>query len=189
LKILFCDPEAVLAINGDHLIDNKDFAVRNSVMFDLPKSPADKLVLYDDGSMETFTADQLDKDKIKEEGGVYQLWTFGPMLLKDGQPMTKFNTTLSSGGDPRTAVGYYEPGHYCFLVADGRQPGYSDGLSFKQMSQLFYQLGCKVAFNLDGGQSCVMVFNGKYIDNKTINNERPQSDIIYIASAVSPDAK
>jgi len=168
--------DAILAINGDHCVDNNGPVVRNGQLY-RDETYADALVMNYDGSMQTYSADQLNMDAIKANGA-WQVWTFGPMLLKDGQPMTKFNSTLDEA-NPRTAVGYYEPGHYCFLVVDGRQPGYSDGMTFTDMSQLFYDLGCKAAFNLDGGQSSEMVFMGNVV-NQPYNGGRSTTDILYI---------
>jgi exopolysaccharide biosynthesis protein len=176
------EQNAILAINGDHCLDNKGFIVRNGKLYDQTASNSDALIMYADGSMQTLAASELDISQIISRG-VYQAWTFGPMLLKDGQPMTQFNTTVS-GANPRTAMGYYEPGHYCLVVVDGRQPGYSTGYTMQQLSQLFYNLGCKVAFNLDGGQSTEMVY---YYDdiygyiNKPYHNGRTESDIVFIA--------
>ncbi|MEZ4358143.1 MAG: phosphodiester glycosidase family protein [Eubacteriales bacterium] len=127
--------------------------------------------------MQTYTADEIDIDEIKSKGA-YQAWTFGPMLLDGGQPMEEFNSDLNAR-NPRTAIGYYEPGHYCFVVVDGRQPGYSNGYSLKALSQLFYNLGCKAAFNLDGGQTSEMVFEGDFF-NQPYNGGRSVSDILYI---------
>ena len=170
---------AILAINGDHCVDNNGPVVRNGKLFRDEKF-ADALVMNYDGSMQTFSADALDMDAIKANGA-WQVWTFGPMLLKDGQPMTEFNSTLMKA-NPRTAVGYYEPGHYCFLVVDGRQEGYSDGMTMQELSQFFYDSGCKVAFNLDGGQSSEMVFLGNVI-NKPYDGGRSTNDILYITTA------
>jgi exopolysaccharide biosynthesis protein len=167
---------AILAINGDHCVDNNGPVIRNGQLY-RDETFADALVMNYDGSMQTFSADQLDMNAIKTNGA-WQVWTFGPMLLKDGQPMTEFNSTLLKA-NPRTAVGYYEPGHYCFLVVDGRQEGYSDGMTLQQMSQLFYDIGCKVAFNLDGGQSSEMVFMGNMV-NQPYNGGRSTTDILYI---------
>jgi exopolysaccharide biosynthesis protein len=122
--------------------------VRNGKLYRETESSADVLVMNYDGTMQTFSPDEFDMEKIKSEGA-YQVWTFGPMLLKDGQPMTKFNSTVT-GLNPRTAVGYFEPGHYCFVVVGGRQEGYSEGYTMVQLSQLMYDLGCTTAYNLDG---------------------------------------
>ena len=170
---------AILAINGDHCVDNNGPVVRNGKLFRDEKF-ADALVMNYDGSMQTYSADALDMNAIKANGA-WQVWTFGPMLLEDGQPMTEFNSTLMKA-NPRTAVGYYEPGHYCFLVVDGRQEGYSVGMTMQELSQFFYDSGCKVAFNLDGGQSSEMVFLGNVI-NKPYDGGRSTNDILYITTA------
>ena len=169
--------DAIIAINGDHCVDNGGPVVRNGQLYRDEKL-ADALVMNYDGSMATFTADQLDMEKIKSEGA-YQVWTFGPMLLDQGQPMTQFNSTIT-GANPRTAVGYFEPGHYCFVVVDGRQPGYSNGYTMQELSQLLYNLGCSVAFNLDGGQSTEMAFMGEVV-NQPYHGGRSTNDILYIA--------
>lgn len=176
-NIVAKENNAIIAINGDHCVDNSGPVVRNGQLY-RDETFADALVMNYDGSMQTFSADQLDMDAIKANGA-WQVWTFGPMLLQDGQPMTKFNSTLLKA-NPRTAVGYYEPGHYCFLVVDGRQTGYSVGMSLQELSQFFYDKGCKVAFNLDGGQSSEMVFMGNVV-NQPYDGGRSTNDILYIA--------
>ncbi len=167
---------AILAINGDHCVDNNGPVIRNGKLY-RDETYADALVLNQDGSMETYSADQLDMGTV-EAAGAWQVWTFGPMLLENGQPMQEFNSTLNKA-NPRTAVGYYEPGHYCFLVVDGRQEGYSDGMTLKELSQFFYDKGCKVAFNLDGGRSSEMVFLDQTI-NRPYDGGRATTDILMI---------
>ena len=175
--VIAAQNNAILAINGDYYGNNAGPVVRNGVLYRDEKYK-DVLIMDYDGSMQTLAASELDMDKIKAEGA-YQIWTFGPMLLKDGQPMTEFNSDLTRA-NPRTAIGYYEPGHYCFVVVDGRQPGYSNGMTLQQMSKLFYHLGCSVAYNLDGGQSSEMAFYNEFV-NQPYNGGRGVSDIVYIA--------
>lgn len=176
-EVMAAKNDAILAINGDYYGNNAGPVVRNGVLY-RDETYKDVLVMNNDGSMQTLTALELDMEKIKTEGA-YQIWTFGPMLLKDGQPMTKFNSDLTRA-NPRTAIGYYEPGHYCFVLVDGRQPGYSSGMTLQQLSELFYKLGCRVAYNLDGGQSSEMVFRNEFV-NQPYNGGRSVSDIVYIA--------
>jgi exopolysaccharide biosynthesis protein len=168
---------AIVAINGDYCSYNKGPVLRNGVLY-RDQNYHDALVLYDDGTMETYTKDEFDMEVARNQDA-YQIWTFGPMLLDGGQPMTEFNSSLGKL-NPRTAVGYYEPGHYCFIVVDGRQGDYSKGMTFADLSQLFYELGCKAAFNLDGGQTSEMVFMDKFA-NRPYNGGRAVSDILYIA--------
>ena len=93
--------------------------------------------------------------------------------------MQEFNSSVKNA-NPRCAIGYFEPGHYCFETVDGRQPGYSEGMTLQALSQLFYDLGCKVAYNLDGGQTAMMAY-GNQLVNRPINGGRESSDIIYIS--------
>ena len=79
---------------------------------------------------------------------------------------------------PRSAVGYYEPGHYCFITVDGRQ-NHSYGVEVKELAEIFAKLGCKVAYNLDGGRSAAMVFDGETI-SKPSNGGRDIADILLI---------
>lgn len=168
---------AILAISGDYYGNHPTGpVVRNGTLYRNDKLD-DVCVLYNDGTMKTFEADQYDAADI-EKNGAWQVWSFGPQLLKDGQPMTTFNSTLNPK-NPRAAIGYYEPGHYCFVLVDGRASGYSDGITLKAFSQLFYDLGCKAAYNLDGGQTAVLAFNGKWV-NQPYKDGRAVSDILYI---------
>ncbi len=169
---------AILAINGDHCVDNVGPVVRNGKSYREQKTSADILVMNHDGSMEVFPPDKYDSKKIKAEGA-WQVWTFGPMLLQSGQPMTKFNSQVVNK-NPRTAVGYYEPGHYCFVVVGGRQKGYSEGVTMAQLSQLMNELGCSVAYNMDGGRSSEMIFQGKML-NRQDGGRRTTTEILYIS--------
>ncbi len=168
----------VIAINGDFCTKNEGVVVRDGVMHRDKMHDSDLLALNYDGTMQTFSPEEFDLAKIEAEG-VWQVWTFGPMLLKDGQPMTRFNSSVVDR-NPRSAVGYYEPGHYCFVVVDGRQPGYSMGMTMEELSQLFYDMGCTVAYNMDGGKSAEMAFMGELV-NQPYDGGRATSDILYIA--------
>ena len=130
--------------------------------------------------MKTFEVGTYSVDEIIRSDP-WQTWQFGPALLdENGEPKTKFNTSLI-GQNPRCAIGYYEPGHYCFVVVDGRQKGSSLGADVEELSRLMYSLGCKAAYNLDGGTSAQMYFNGKYCNRQ--RGERPIGDIIYFIGA------
>ena len=170
--------KAIVALSGDYFgIRDKGIVIRNGVLY-RDSSDRDVMILNNDGSMATFTATEFNIESVQKQGA-WQSWSFGPMLLKDGKPMTAFNSDVPSL-NPRSAIGYYEPGHYCFVLVDGRHPGYSDGMTLKQLSQLFYDLGCKVAYNLDGGQSAVMTFKDK-VASSPYADSRNVSDIVYIA--------
>ncbi|GHU75124.1 exopolysaccharide biosynthesis protein [Clostridia bacterium] len=168
---------ATVAINGDYYgARAKSVVIRDGVLY-RDSLFEDVCVLYEDGVMETYTAGEFDINAAVTRRA-WQAWSFGPMLLQDGKAMTAFNSSVVPA-NPRTAIGYYEPGHYCFVVVDGRQSGYSNGMHLKVLSQFFADLGCKTAYNLDGGQSSMMAFQGELV-NQPYNGGRPSSDIIYI---------
>lgn len=170
------DVGAIFAVNGDYCTNNLGPVVRNGTVYRDDIDTSDMLVLNNNGTMQTYSPEDFNLEDSKDEA--QQIWTFGPMLLRDGKPMTEFNSGVEKR-NPRTAIGYYEPGHYCFVAVDGRQEGYSIGMTLAELSQLFYDLGCTAAFNLDGGTSSEMVYQDSFV-NQPYNGGRSTSDIIYI---------
>jgi len=167
---------AVLAVTGDYYSARaKGIVIRNGELY-RDTLWDDVAVLFDDGSMDTYTKDEFNIDKTIQRNA-YQAWSYGPELLENGQPIEEFT---SKAANPRCAIGYYEPGHYCLVVVDGRQPGYSVGMTLVELSRVFYDLGCKTAYNLDGGQTAMMIFDGSPV-NQAYHGGRQCSDIIYFA--------
>lgn len=172
------DNKAIVAISGDYYNARaKGIVVRNGLLY-RDTLFEDVCVLYEDGVMETYTKDTLNIDDAIARKA-YQIWSLGPQLLDNGQPMQDFNNSMKKA-NPRCAIGYYEPGHYCFMTVDGRQPGYSEGFTLQALSQLFYNLGCKVAYNLDGGQTAMMAY-GNQLVNRPYHGGRESGDIIFIS--------
>jgi len=170
--------DAITAINGDYCSGhNIGPVVRNGVLY-RTSAFDDIFVMYTDGSMKAYEKGTY-ADMNFESGDIWQAWSFGPSLLTaDGQPKTEFNSVLTDL-HPRTAIGYYEPGHYCFVTIDGRNSGGSRGMTLEEMSKLFYDFGCTAAYNLDGGRTSVAVWKDKIINNP-YGGGRPCSDIVYI---------
>lgn len=169
---------AIAAINGDYYSARSEGVVlRNGELF-REGTFGDVCVLYWDGTMETFSAMGFNLQNALDKGA-YQIWNFGPMLLdSNGQTMTEFDSSVT-GNNPRSVIGYFEPGHYCFVAVDGRSSA-SKGLSMSKLSQLMYDLGCKSAYNLDGGQTSQLIWNGNVI-NDPYKGGRECSDIIMVA--------
>ena len=172
---------AIISINGDYCNAQVQygFFVRNGIMYQKSQTVCDICVLYYDGTMETYDPKDYSVEDIVAKKP-YQVWKFGPRLLdEEGKAMTVFNASDAiATGNPRSAIGYYEPGHYCFVTADGRQGGWSRGLTLEQMSQLFEKLGCKAAYNLDGGASATMTFQGSLYNSQS--SPRDLGDILLI---------
>lgn len=172
---------AVVALSGDHYRARYEgIVVRNGVLYRESRF-ADVCVLYTDGVMATFADEDFDLE-AESEKGIWQVWSFGPMLLDNGQAMTQFNSELQRA-NPRSAIGYFEPGHYCFVQVDGRIES-SRGMTLEVLSQLFADLGCTVAYNLDGGQSSGIVWQGQL---QSYPYNRPVSDIIYVSETIGEE--
>ena len=171
---------AICAINSDfYSFGNAGIVIRNGMLYrDKYQSGEDVLVIYRDGSMRVFTkSSQVNTDQLMADGA-WQAFSFGPSLLdENGELRAKYK---SVNHDPRTLLGMIEPGHYLFIVVDGRQNGYSEGLTYYESALLAKQLGCTVAFNLDGGKTSQMLFGGKLV-NRPYNGGRDTSDLICIA--------
>ncbi len=173
---------ALLAITGD-TYGNQDagIVIRNGIVHRQEKSTFDVCVLYYDGTMRTFSPEAFSLDQAIADGA-YQAWSFGPLLLDEqGQPIPDAQLNTSKNirrANPRSGIGYFEPGHYCFVVVDGRTDDAS-GLTLEQFSQLFADLGCKAAYNLDGGRSAEMYYNGSVL-NDPYKGGRSVSDCLII---------
>lgn len=172
---------ALFAVSGDFHTNNMGLVIRNGELYRKTKGKYDICVLYRDGTMRTYTKDEYDVDTIIAENP-WQVWTFGPGLLdSEGNPRTEFPNCQIKEHNPRCVLGYYEPGHYAIVMVDGRQSGYSMGLTMYDLAQLSYDLGFKVAYNLDGGKSAVLCWQGE-VYNKPFDGGRVISDIIYVTA-------
>ena len=172
---------ALLAITGDCYGNHAGgITVRNGMVHKTEDIGADVCILYYDGRMETVPSETLNIRNTLD-AGAYQIWVFGPRLLVgEGHALTHFNASAYiQGTHPRAAIGYYEPGHYCFVVVDGRLDGYSDGADLHTLASIFEELGCKAAYNMDGGRSAAMIFNGECV-NSPHEGGRPLTDCIII---------
>ena len=178
--------DALLAVNGDYYGNtNEGVVIRNGVIYRANATDCDVCVLYYDGTMKVMPGSSFSVEEAVADGA-WQAWTFGPALLDtDGSTISSFSSTKRIiSANPRTAIGYYEPGHYCLVVVDGR--GESSGITLPRLSQLFYDLGCTAAYNLDGGNSSVMVWGDEVINNPS-GGGRESSDALLIAEVNTYD--
>lgn len=185
LDIMAREVQAVAAVNGDSYSSDgrmeSETLIRNGELYSLGQNWLDMCVLYRDGVMRTYGGGQFDQAEASA-GEIWQTWNFGPALLdENGEIPASYNTDdYLRESHPRTAVGYYEPGHYCLLVVDGRQENFSRGMYLEEMSAVFHDLGCRAAYNLDGGHCSFMTF-GEEIASHPYEYSYDISDCIYIA--------
>ena len=187
-SVTAAENNAILAVNGDYYGANSSgYVIRNEVVYrDSVREDASNgdLAIYKDGSFKIIYEDQVSADQLVQDG-VVNLLAFGPSLVENGEISVDTNTEVGQAmsSNPRTAIGFIDENHYIIIVSDGRTSE-SKGLSLYQMAEVMKSYGVKTAYNLDGGGSSTLYFNGQVINKPTTGgskiSERAVSDIVYI---------
>lgn len=177
--------DAILAINGDYYgARQSGYVIRDGVVY---RSTAAKgntdLVIYGDGSFAIVKESDVSAEELAA-GGAETVLSFGPALIENGEIAVGARDEVGQAmaSNPRTAIARIDDLHYLFVVSDGRT-SQSEGLSLYELAAFLQTLGAETAYNLDGGGSSTMVFNGEIVNNPTSNGrskERSVSDIVYI---------
>lgn len=179
----------VFAINGDYYgFRSTGIVIRNGVAFrDEPARTG--LAMYTDGTARLYDETTTTADQLVSEG-VWNTLSFGPALVDGGEIVsgidevevdTNFGNHSIQGQQPRTAVGFVDTNHLVLVVVDGRDAGYSRGVTMTELAQIMQDLGATTAYNIDGGGSSTMYFNGQVINQPSNGGERATSDILYVA--------
>jgi exopolysaccharide biosynthesis protein len=178
---------AIFAINGDYYgFRDSGYVLRNGVLYrDSARYDGDDEALVIDAAG-NFSIIHESQESIKSLSakGAWQILSFGPALVENGKIVvdTASEVSQSMNSNPRTAIGQISNLHYVFIVSDGRTAE-NQGLSLLELAQEFQERGCVTAYNLDGGGSSTMYFNGKIVNNPTDGRtakEREVSDIVYL---------
>ena len=176
---------AIFAINGDYYgFRDYGYVIRNGVLYrNKANEDNDALVIDNDGNFSIVNESEVSAEELLNEGA-WQVLSFGPALIEDGDIVVDENEEVSQAktSNPRTAIGQVDELHYIVVVADGRT-SQSEGLSLYELAQVMKEYNCTTAYNLDGGGSSTMYFNGEVINNPTSGGsieERSVSDIVYI---------
>lgn len=183
------DNGAIFAVNGDYYgFRDTGIVIRNGVVYrDEPARAG--LVFYTDGTVEVYDETATSADELLA-AGAWNTLSFGPAIVEDGAVVdgietqevdTNFGNHSIQGDQPRTAVGVIDENHLVFVVVDGRQEGYSAGVTLTELADIMTGLGATTAYNLDGGGSSTMYFNGEVVNQPSNGGERGTSDILYVA--------
>lgn len=185
------DNDAVFAINGDYYGFRSDgILIRNGTVY-RDDGVRDGIAFYTDGRVEVYDETSTTAQKLVD-AGVWNTTSFGPALVKDSAVLdgiddvevevdTNVGNHSIQGDQPRTALGYIGTDHYVFVVVvDGRNEGYSKGVTMTELATIMLGLGCQCAYNIDGGGSSAMYFNGSIINQPSNGGERATSDILYV---------
>ena len=108
----------------------------------------------------------------------------GLSLVRDGRPVYRANEAFTSSQiaprHPRTAIGQLADGRILLVVVDGRQPGYSVGMTTFEMALTMVRLGAVRAMQLDGGGSSTLAFEGTVLNSPSDGRERPISTALML---------
>lgn len=178
---------AILAVNGDYYgARDNGYVIRDGIIYrSSAKADQEDLVIYKDGSMKIINESEVSAQELVDDGAITVL-SFGPALVENGKVSVSQNEEVGKAmaSNPRTAIAITEDNKYLFIVSDGRTDE-SEGLSLYELATFAASLGAKTVYNLDGGGSSTMYFNGKVVNNPTTNgwdiSERGVSDIVYIS--------
>jgi len=174
---------AILAISGDYYgFRGEGLVIRNGVLYRNPMNNRshEGLIIDANGDLTVIREGEFTGEGLMADG-IWQGFSFGPGLVIDG-----INVRNPGGSShPRAAIGQISPLHYVFIVVDGRTAT-SRGLTLFDLAEVFISLGCHTAYNLDGGGSASMWFNGRVVNAPTADGvrfaERRISDIVYIGT-------
>ena len=176
---------AVLAINGDYYgARQSGYVIRNGVVYRNQGSNGEDMVISKDGTLSFISESDTTTDSLIQKQA-WQVLSFGPVLVENGEVAVTENDEvgMAMASNPRTAIGTVAKNHYLFVVSDGRTSE-SAGLSLYELANFMKSLGATKVYNLDGGGSSTMVFQGEVVNNPTTNgnkiSERAVSDILYI---------
>lgn len=178
---------AVLAVNGDFYgARSSGYVIRNGVLYRSSSAGEEQedLVISAAGDFSIIKEGQTSAQALLD-GGAQQVLSFGPGLIENGAVTVSESDEVgrAKASNPRTALGQIDSLHYVFVVSDGRT-NESTGLSLYQLAEFMQSLGVQTAYNLDGGGSSTMYYNGSVINNPTTDGstikERSVSDIVYI---------
>lgn len=180
------DNDAIIAINGDYYgVRENGYVLKNGIIYrENSVTDQEDLAIYKDGTFEIINENEISLSKLLNNN-VYNILSFGPSLLIDNEinVSKNFEVGKAMASNPRTAIGIIDDLHYVFVVSDGRT-NESEGLSLYELAEFMKELDVDIAYNLDGGGSSTMYFNGRVINNPTTNGktikERSVSDIVYI---------
>jgi len=174
--------DAIFAVNGGgfakhttedgvvHLVPLGNAMVKGKLVGDFIPSVSD-LAFAGFSKTNKLVGGVYDKEEDLLNSGAWQGVSFVPALVSDWEPLT-IPSKWASAKQPRTVLGQYPNGDIFFIVVDGRQSNWSNGITLEEMQVLLLHLGVMEAFNLDGGGSSTMYYNGEVLNKPSDGSER-----------------
>ena len=183
---------AVTAINGDfYAFRSIGVVVYKRELCRFVPSVLDTCFFTSSGEMLFAHAGELtdaaETERFIKENDVLFSTSFGPILVEDGQIRELYSYPVGEVFEyfARSAIGTVGPLHYLLMVTSSENSRmYLDGMYAATAAQIMYDKGCRQAYELDGGQTAVIVFDGIPANGIVYGSERTMSDILYFATAI-----
>ena len=190
---------AVIAISGDYMDNNPkktSYEVRMGKEYRRKSNRLkDMLVIDDQGDFHLYRNSEglFEKkgNKVIFDGTIVNAFTFGPALVIDGAVQSMGDREYGynpDGREPRAAIGQTGKLSYVFVLASASDRNGKTGVNHQELANKMGEIGCLQAFNLDGGGTAEIVFNGEIYRASPGEKERAQSDMIYVGTLV-PEGK
>ena len=186
------DVNAVIALNGDFYAFRKiGVTVYARQLYRNEGKSLDTCFITADGDLVFAHRGELQSDEdtrrfMAEHNVVFSL-SFGPILVENGElksaesygsyPIGEINNIYS-----RSGIGQLGQRHY-LIATLGEQGPYNTRAQLYTFAGYLADKGCEKAYALDGGQTAVMIFDGKPFNRVDWDSERTMSDIVYFATA------
>ena len=170
---------AIIAINGSaYGFNEKGFVIRDKVLYRDTNLDASPLVIKDNGDFEIYNYGEKTGQEMLDLGAMH-VYDFGPDLIRYGEIVDYGDSWYKNDKQPRTVIGQKGELEYVIIVVDGRSKE-SEGISLYDAALELKNRGCYVGYNLDGGGSTTLYFNGEVLNKPSdLLGERKISDILY----------
>lgn len=149
-----------IIIREGRIISDKTNRKRNSHLPNL-----DMMIQYPDGRLEVCGCTEYTAEELLEKGAL-NVFSFGPILIRDGEIDEKMYSSYYRDLEPRHALGMIEPGHYLLLSVQGRKEEDSRGTMLQRVAEMMKERGVTQALNLDGGNTMALMFRGRMLNKE-----------------------
>lgn len=178
---------AVLAIDGDYYFyTGKGFILRQGTVYrNLLDGTTDVLLIDEMGDFQVIQNALPDSCSNYMNGRrIINAMYFGPALVLDGMPVRNVSGSNMAYdlGRQRMCIAQVGPLEYMCICCAGPARG-SEGMTLQVFADFVASFGVKTAYNLDGGDSTMLIFNGEKINDVNNASSRKISDILYFCSA------
>ena len=130
----------------------------------------DMMIQYPDGTLEVCECTEYTAEDLIEKGAL-NVFSFGPILIRDGEIDEKMYGSHYRSIEPRHALGMIEPGHYLLLSVQGRRTD-SKGTMLQRVAEMMKERGVTQALNLDGGNTMALMFRGRMLNKEAVYQNR-----------------